>query len=42
VRNFVVRRIRSGVPDTPHERFLVATPDAAAWNDSLNARAAPR
>ena len=36
MRGFVVRGIRSGVPDALHDRFLVATSDASAWKDAVS------
>jgi hypothetical protein len=36
MRGFVVRGIRSGVPDALHNRFLVATSDATAWKDAVS------
>lgn len=36
VRKFVVGGIRSGVPEALHNRFLVATSDAAAWKDAVS------
>ena len=36
VRRFVVGGIRKSVPDALHDRFLVATSDAAAWKEAVS------
>ena len=36
MRGFVVRGIRSGVPEALHNRFLVATSDATALKDAIS------
>ena len=36
MRRFVIGGIRKGVPDALHDRFLVATSDAAAWKDAVS------